>query len=57
MTNRTTEQVNEVERKLHEGGVFKGAHGLEGLANSDEFWDKQGDYVLEKRNAVSAYSR
>ena len=22
-------------------GVFKGAHGLEGLANSQEFWDQQ----------------
>jgi len=26
---------------LTENGVFKGAHGLEGLANAQEFWDRQ----------------
>jgi len=26
---------------LTEQGVFKGVHGLEGLANSQEFWDQQ----------------
>lgn len=26
---------------LTANGVFKGAHGLEGLANAQEFWDRQ----------------
>jgi hypothetical protein len=26
---------------LERGGVFKGAHGLEGLANAVEFWEQQ----------------
>lgn len=32
---------NEVESALVKKGVFKGAHGLEGLANAREFWDRQ----------------
>ena len=31
------------ECKLQESGVFKGMHGLRGLLNAQEFWDKQ-DY-------------
>lgn len=30
-----------VSGRLAKAGVFKGAHGLEGLANCQEFWDKQ----------------
>jgi hypothetical protein len=33
--------MSEVERKLAEAGVFKGAHGLEGLLNAKVFWDEQ----------------
>lgn len=29
------------EQKLTNAGVFKGAHGLRGLAEAQEFWDKQ----------------
>lgn len=30
-----------LEEKLTNSGVFKGAHGLRGLANAGEFWQKQ----------------
>jgi hypothetical protein len=33
--------MSEVERKLAEAGVFAGHGGLEGLANSSEFWERQ----------------
>lgn len=33
--------MSNVQRKLGATGVFKGAHGLEGLADAQEFWDKQ----------------
>jgi hypothetical protein len=29
------------EDKLARSGVFKGAHGLRGLLNADDFWDAQ----------------
>lgn len=29
------------EQKLTEGGVFKGAEGLRGLVEAQEFWDNQ----------------
>ena len=31
----------QVEKELVEQGAFKGMHGLEGLAKSSEFWEKQ----------------
>ena len=45
---RPTEQSEGLDRlvsrctaRLQESGVFKGAHGLEGLAESNEFWEQQ----------------
>ncbi len=33
--------VSEAQKKLAKAGVFKGHHGLEGLADAQEFWDEQ----------------
>lgn len=33
--------MSEVEAILTKHGVFKGAHGLEGLAKASDFWDGQ----------------
>lgn len=33
--------TDELHRKLAKAGVFKGFEGLEGLANSESFWDEQ----------------
>ena len=33
--------VSRCTARLQESGVFKGAHGLEGLAESNEFWEQQ----------------
>lgn len=42
MTDRSADtSPSEVERKLVRAGVFKGMHGLEGLLNATEFWEKQ----------------
>lgn len=37
----TTEEKKSVSELLSEAGVFKGAHGLEGLLNATEFWMEQ----------------
>src|SRR5690625_5245036 len=34
-------QSRDAESKLAEAGVFAGHHGLRGLADADEFWEKQ----------------
>lgn len=41
MADSRPEGPSEVERKLAQTGVFKGMHGLEGLLNATEFWDRQ----------------
>lgn len=33
--------MSEAQRKLMAAGQFAGAHGLEGLADANEFWEKQ----------------
>lgn len=33
--------MSEVERKLSAAGVYKGASGLEGLLNAQDFWDQK----------------
>lgn len=38
---RLLSQAATVSDVLHAQGVFKGAHGLEGLANATDFWEKQ----------------